>query len=206
MSRRRIRSIGDICDEDYYNIYQRNQKVEHFNGLICDECVKSSKQCHVARMFQIMHGKRELLYNKHRFKLYDFPFISSQKINGIIGLRGIGKTTLLRILGGKTKPVINHHFLETNPIYRSYMHMLKSTEPKILFKSQQILPFKSNKLVLNYIKKKNITKKMLLKQDNLNIFDMIHKELNTLAEQETQLLLIWCICVRCPSIILIFPF
>jgi len=193
MSNRRIKSIDDICVEDYYSIFTQSEYVNRFNGIICEECDGKSKQCHFGKLFQTMNKQNELIYDGNKFQLSDFPFISTDQINGIVGKHGMGKTILLNILGNKIKP--KQEYLHNNPLYRSYVKMLKTFKPKIVFKEQELKSFKSCKLVINYILKKKISKITLVHYDNLDIIELLHKELNTLNKNEIQLLRLWCACV-----------
>lgn len=178
---KRYKSIDNICESD------------HYNNIICDVCVRSSKQCHYKNLFQDTEQRHNLLFQGQNISLYGFPVIYNDRINGIIGTSKSGKTLLLNILSGKVIPKIESCFTDIDTLDNDYMTKLYFNEMTIVTKEQRIINKKKDILVAGYLKQKNISKHTILKcPDYIN--DLIDKDMSSLSISELQLIHVWITC------------
>ncbi len=117
-------------------------------------------------------------YGQNMFKLYGLPIPKYNKVVGVIGKNGSGKTTSLRILAGELKPNLGNfnnppsesdilrHFRGTE--LQTYFQKLFNKELRIVHKIQYV------ELVPRYIK--GAIGELLLKADERGIAKEIAKE------------------------------
>ncbi len=142
-------------------------------------------------------------YGANQFELFNLPTIKKNKIIGIIGRNGIGKSTSLQILTNSIKPNLGN--LETQPDNKeiinkysntylaNYFKNLFSNKIKVSYKPQRVellAKLYKNKKVIDLIKKIDEKKQgeNLLKQ--LDIENIKNRKINELSGGELQRLAI----------------
>lgn len=139
-------------------------------------------------------------YGKNSFKLHRLPTPRAGQVLGLVGINGIGKSTALKILGGKLKPNLGEY---TNPpdwehilsFFRgselqNYMLKLQNKQTKSLLKPQYV-----DGLQKDLMKKGPLSIKQAIDQKNERdsttfnyIIDML--ELRTLYNEERDISLL----------------
>ncbi len=126
-------------------------------------------------------------YGENAFRLYGLPFLPKGKVVGLIGANGIGKTTVLNILSGKTIPNGGEYEREDLTwkdmfttldlsLHRSYFNSLKEGKTTISYKEQ---------VLTDYLREKETIIEVLLREDELGNTKELIKELQleTLLEK-----------------------
>jgi len=120
--------------------------------ILCSGCGICVKTCpmNAIKIVNIPNEmKKDMVYTygKNTFRLYDLPIPQSNKITGIIGKNGIGKTTVLNILRGIIKPNYGYvgdtdiqSILERHrgSVLHKYLEKLYNKVLKIVSKPQNI--------------------------------------------------------------------
>ena len=116
----------------------------------CGICVKKCpyKALNVVNLPKELNETSVHRFGPNEFVLYRLPFPSSNKIVGIVGPNGVGKTTALRILSGEIKPNLGDFETESNlenivDIFRgtemqAYMEQLENNEIRTSIKPQRV--------------------------------------------------------------------
>lgn len=123
-------------------------------------------------------------YGKNGFRLYRMPILKQQKILGFIGQNGIGKSTVIKILSGKTKP--NFELFQSELTYEEiikkfnknemhkYMSRLYNNELTINIKPQHVESF------IGYYK--SLSQQSQQSQQNQTVIDYVRSKHNPNSE------------------------
>lgn len=118
---------------------------------ICIGCSMCEKLCPFDAI-QIVNLPNELpahivhRYGFNGFRLYKFPIVRKNKVSGIIGQNGIGKSTVTRVLSGDIKPNFEKEYVSDSDILANfkgneiskYFKDLYSGKIKLSIKKQDI--------------------------------------------------------------------
>jgi len=145
------------------------ENIAKISESICIGCSMCEKLCPFDAI-QIVNLPNELpahimhRYGFNGFRLYKFPILRKNKVSGILGQNGIGKSTVVKILSGSIKPNFEKDDLPDSEILLNfkgneiskYFKELYAGKIKLSVKSQNIEDNSedSNKNVLEYIKLK----------------------------------------------------
>jgi len=187
-------------------------KIENEKAIIdetlCTGCGICSKTCPFGAI-QIINLPDELdkqpihQYGVNGFRIFNLPIIQENKVTGIIGRNGIGKTTVINILSGELKANFGEYFFkelndeeyfkELNDFFKgtvlqNYFLKLKNKEVKVSYKPQNILSISKAF--------KGKVKELLLKiadEEDINNFakiieieNLLDKNIETLSGGELQ--------------------
>ncbi|MFT4244673.1 MAG: ribosome biogenesis/translation initiation ATPase RLI [Candidatus Woesearchaeota archaeon] len=151
-------------------------------------------------------------YGKNGFRVFNLPFVEENKIVGILGKNGIGKSTVISILAGileanfgeleKRYESKEEYFTELFSKYKGtvlqqYFTNLQKENIKVAFKPQQIIqiPQKFKGSVISLLK--NIEQdisKIELKSQSLNIHQILERDISHLSGGELQRVAL-CACL-----------
>lgn len=164
--------MGKLCV-----VVSKKDRVASISESLCNpNCNICTKKCPFGAisMVNIPNGKQLLSETSHRysansFKLHRLPMPRLGEVLGIIGTNGIGKSTALKILGGKLKPNLGRYsdppeWDEIITNYRgsdlqNYFVKLRAGKLKCLIKPQYVdalqSQFKTRVTVKGYLDSKN---------------------------------------------------
>ncbi len=162
----------------------KNTKKAQIDEDLCNGCGICVKVCPFDAI-TIVNLSNELAkdkihqYDKNSFRLYRLPTPKKGKIIGLLGMNGIGKSTVIKILSGKLIPNLGKY--DENPDWddviryysgkelKSYFEKIKNCQIKVAIKPQQ---------VYNLLKTTKVTCKELLENYNeRGVINYIIKEL-----------------------------
>lgn len=151
-------------------------------------------------------------YGKNGFRVFNIPFVEENKIVGILGKNGIGKSTVISVLSG----LIQANFGSIDNVYESqddyfkylisqykgtimqqYFTSLQNQDIKVAFKPQQIIqiPQKFKGVVKDLLKKVEGDEQAVEKlAKSLNIFQILERDISHLSGGELQRVAI-CACL-----------
>jgi len=103
----------------------------------CGICVKAAPEAiKVVNLPEILNKKPIHRYGENKFALFSLPTPLFDKVVGILGVNGIGKSTAISILGGLLKPNFgDYKRKETN--YDEIIEFFKGTETQLFFEKMQ---------------------------------------------------------------------
>ena len=148
-------------------------------------------------------------YGLNGFRLYGFPILKQGKICGIIGSNGVGKTTLIDIIGNKFKPnfeqfnkVLSDKEIINNfkgTIMQDYFKNLLGNKLLFSIKEQKIkltstLTKKSAQNVQDYLNSKSIDLNIVRNLESFNymeIEELLNLNFDTLSGGQLQRLKCW---------------
>ncbi|MHA1311550.1 MAG: ribosome biogenesis/translation initiation ATPase RLI [Candidatus Helarchaeota archaeon] len=167
-------------------VFEKDMKYPRIVESLCTGCGICIKKCPF-NAISIVNLPEELKTDAvHRygpgsgFVLFRLPVIKQDKVVGLIGANGSGKSTAIKILAGEIKPNLGN--VKVEPSWDEIIDFFKGSELQGHFKK---LSNKELKIVFKpqYITKlpqvaRGIVKDLLLKVDERGIFDEIIDELN----------------------------
>ncbi len=201
--------IEDIYKNNVSNITDKKQiaKIAEELCIGCNICVKACP----FNAIQIVNLPTEIpslithRYSKNSFRLYKLPLINPNKVIGIVGQNGIGKTTLIEILSNKIKPNFENFTSKISEkdiitkfrgtSLQNYFEKLYKNELKISIKQQKINQhIKDSKdiRVSDYISHLQINNWFNILELDL----LLDKNINVLSGGELQRLLCWMTSVN----------
>ncbi|MBD3155990.1 MAG: ribosome biogenesis/translation initiation ATPase RLI [Candidatus Aenigmarchaeota archaeon] len=122
-------------------------------GLCVSKCDKAGyKALHVVNLPEKLEETPIHRFGKNQFVLYRLPFPNPDRIVGLVGSNGLGKTTALEILSGQMKPNLGQekeaNLSEIVRMFRgtelqNYLERLESGEMNVSYKLQRVdkIPF-----------------------------------------------------------------
>ena len=146
----------------------------------CGICPKVSSAIKIINLPQQLDQTPIHRFGENKFVLYSLPSPIDDKVVGILGVNGIGKSTAIKILAGITKPNLGDWEREESD-YKELIDFFKGTETqnffekvkkgtvKVAYKPQQV------ELIPNSTKGK--VKELLKKVDETNQLDEIIEKL-----------------------------
>jgi len=190
---------GKLCVE-----VRPNDKLSTIHETLCIGCNICVKKCPF-QAIQIINLPKNLTestthrFGQNSFKLHRLPQPRPNQVLGLVGTNGIGKSTALKILSGKTKPNLgdfgNPPTWETILGYfrgsdlQNYFTRLLEEQLKALMKPQYVdhIPKKVTKGTVKKILKKKDQRKMLKKlSKQLDLKHLMKREVPQLSGGELQ--------------------
>ena len=150
---------------------------------ICTGCAICQNRCpfeaiHIINLPEELKKEPIHRYGKNGFALYNLPIPMFDKVTGIIGVNGIGKSTSLDILSGLVKPNLGK---EKEAKEKEIIEYFKGTEAQLFFekmyKGKIKVAYKPQQVDLIPKQAKGTVKELLKKVDEKKQLDKIAKEL-----------------------------
>ncbi len=102
----------------------------------CGICTKQDPDAiKIVNLPEILDKKPIHRYGENKFALYNLPTPLFEKVVGVLGVNGIGKSTAISILGGLLKP--NFGDLEKKTDYKEIIDFFKGTETQMFFEKMK---------------------------------------------------------------------
>jgi ATP-binding cassette subfamily E protein 1 len=184
------------------------------NEYLCSGCCICVKKCpfNAISVVNLPDDLEERVFHRYgvnAFKLYGFPALSPGSVTGILGENGIGKSTILKIIGGLIKPNLGRIGEEVsvdeilaslrgnvsfNLIEKIFKGKLKCIyKPQYLDEIPRRIGDKKVREVLEKIDERKVFEKIVEKLDLNKVLD---NKVNTLSGGELQRLAIAAACMR----------
>jgi len=184
------------------------------NEYLCSGCCICVKKCpfnaiSVVNLPDELEGKVFHRYGVNAFKLYGFPALSPGSVTGIMGENGIGKSTVLKIIGGLIKPNLGRVGEEVrveeilsslrgnvsfNLVEKIFKGRLKCIyKPQYLDEISKLIGEKKVREVLERIDERRVFNKVV---EQLDLIKVLENKVNTLSGGELQRLAIAAACMR----------
>lgn len=198
--------IVRIGQEAIYFVSDRDPPV--VNEYLCSGCCICVKKCpfnaiYVVNLPDELEKKVFHRYGINAFKLYGFPALSKGAVTGILGENGIGKSTILKIMGRFIKPNLGRvgeevsddeilSSLRGNVSFKLLEDILKG-RVKCIYKPQyldgipRIIGNRSIRETLESLDEKGVLREVV---DKLGLASVLDNEVNTLSGGELQRLAI----------------
>ena len=146
----------------------------------CGICPKAAPDAiKIVNLPEILDKKPIHRYGENKFALYNLPTPIFDKVVGVLGVNGIGKSSAISVLGGLLKP--NFGELEKKTSYKEIIDFFKGTETQLFFekvdKGEIKVSYKPQHVDLIPKAKKGKVKDLLKKIDEKNKLDEVMKEL-----------------------------
>ena len=146
----------------------------------CGICPKAAPDAiKIVNLPEILDKKPIHRYGENKFALYNLPTPIFDKVVGVLGVNGIGKSSAISVLGGLLKP--NFGELEKKASYKEIIDFFKGTETQLFFekvdKGEIKVSYKPQHVDLIPKAKKGKVKDLLKKIDEKNKLDEVMKEL-----------------------------
>ncbi|MBO3799443.1 MAG: ribosome biogenesis/translation initiation ATPase RLI [Candidatus Brockarchaeota archaeon] len=184
------------------------------NEYLCSGCCICVKKCpfNAVSVVNIPDELEEKVFHRYgvnAFKLYGFPALSPGSVTGILGENGIGKSTILKIIGGLIKPNLGRVGEEVsiddilaslrgnvsfNLIEKVFKGRVKCIyKPQYLDEIPKRIGEKKVMEVLEKIDEKKVFDKVV---EQLDLKRILENKVNTLSGGELQRLAIAAACMR----------
>lgn len=162
--------IEDIGKNQNENLNDK-KKIAKIAETLCIGCNQCVSRCpfNAIKIVNIPDENTTAIthrYGRNGFKLFGIPILKQGIISGIIGSNGIGKTTLMDILGNKTRPNFEQFDKNTTnkelitkfrgTVMQDYFNNLLNNKLKFSIKNQKIKNKIVNMSVREYIQSKSI--------------------------------------------------
>ena len=164
----------------------------------CGICVKRDPW----QSIQIINLPEELKeepihrYGVNGFRIFRFPTPRFNSVVGLVGKNGIGKSTILQILAGITKPNLGkdsasyEEFIDylKGTEAQAYFEKLKDKEIKVSFKPQRVdeIPKLFSGTVRSLLEKSNETKKLKEVIKELDLENILDRDIKDISGGELQ--------------------
>ena len=173
-----IEDIGiNIPLSNDYKTLTDKKKIARIAENLCIGCNRCVQVCpfNAITIINIPEEKKEDIihrYNKNGFKLYRLPIMKKNKIIGIIGENGIGKTTLIEIICNKIRPNFGNfdEILSDKDIINRFKGKVTFDYFKYLYSNKLTFSIKTQKIKSN--SNQNITTALFIRNElsiDLNI-------------------------------------
>ncbi|MEM2929384.1 MAG: ribosome biogenesis/translation initiation ATPase RLI [Thermoproteota archaeon] len=194
--------IVRIGQEAIYFVGGENPPV--VNEYLCSGCCICVKKCpfnaiSVVNLPDELEKKVFHRYGVNAFKLYGFPVLSRGAVTGILGENGIGKSTILKIIGGLIKPNLGRvgddvsvdevlSFLRGNVSFNLVEEIFKGKarciyKPQYLDDIPRLIGDKSVRETLEKIDEKGVLKEVV---EKLSLGSVLENRVSTLSGGELQ--------------------
>ncbi len=165
----------------------------------CGMCVKAAPLAiKVINLPEILDRKPIHRYGENKFALFNLPSPIFEKVVGILGVNGIGKSTAISILGGLLKP--NFGDVGKEASYKDIIDFFKGTETqkffeemnkgaiKVSYKPQHVdqIPKNSKGKVLDLLKKVDEKKRLSEVAIELEIENILENDIDKISGGELQ--------------------
>jgi len=146
----------------------------------CGICPKAAPDAiKIVNLPEILDKKPIHRYGKNKFALYSLPTPVFDKVVGVLGVNGIGKSTAISILGGLLKP--NFGELKKKTSYKEIINYFKGTETQSFFENVEkggiVVSYKPQHVDLIPKKTKGKVKVLLKKVDEKDQLKKVAKDL-----------------------------
>ena len=190
--------MGKLC----IDVNKKDKKAEISENLCigCGICVKKCPfkaikiiNLPISKNLKLVHQ-----YGNNTFRLFGLPIPKQGAILGLIGSNGIGKSTILKILGGNLKPNLGEYEnppseKEIKNIFKGkeiqlYLNLLYKKNLKVVLKPQYVdtlgTIFKCS--MAEILEKKDQRKNLLEITDRLDIQKIMERQIEELSGGELQ--------------------
>lgn len=184
------------------------------NEYLCSGCCICVRKCpfnaiSVVNLPDELEKKVFHRYGINAFKLYGFPALSPGSVTGILGENGIGKSTVLKIIGGLVKPNLGRVGEEVNTddvltalrgnVSFNLVEKIFKGKLKCIYKPQYLdeIPRRIGEKKVGEILEKIDEKKVFDRVvEQLDLKKVLNNRVNTLSGGELQRLAIAAACMR----------
>ena len=193
--------MGNQCIE-----VTKQSSFAFISEILCTGCNSCVKKCpfdaiSIINIPKSLEKEETHRYGPNSFKIHRLPVLKQSQILGLLGCNGLGKSTILKILGGKLKPNLGNYV--SPPDWKSIINNYKGSEIqnyftklvndklKILLKPQYVdyIPKSIKGTVLEVISLK-ATKDINIVLDNLDLTHLQNRNIENLSGGELQRLAI----------------
>jgi ATP-binding cassette subfamily E protein 1 len=194
--------------------FQADEEPPVINEYLCSGCCICVKKCpfnaiSIVNLPDELEEKVFHRYGVNAFKLYGFPALSPGSVTGVLGENGIGKSTILKIIGGLIKPNLGRvneevsideilAFLRGNVSFNIIEKIFKG-EVKCIYKPQYLdeipkrIGDKSVGEVLERVDERRVFNEVV---EKLDLEELLENRVETLSGGELQRLAIAAACMR----------
>ncbi|MBW2990879.1 ribosome biogenesis/translation initiation ATPase RLI [Candidatus Woesearchaeota archaeon] len=165
----------------------------------CGICIKPAPEAiHIVNLPEELKKEPVHRYGKNEFALYNLPIPINNKVVGIIGKNGIGKTTALKILAGVEKPNLGKPGEEANydqlieyfkgSEAQGFFEKVKQGKVKLSYKPQQVdlIPKQYKGSVKGLLKKVDEKKELDKIAKILELTEVLDHDINKISGGELQ--------------------
>jgi len=154
--------------------------IDEITCIGCGICVKAAPEAiKIVNLPEILDKTPIHRYGENEFALFSLPTPLFDKVVGILGVNGIGKSTAISILGGLLKP--NFDDLGEEADYKKIIDFFKGTELQSFFekvKDEEVkISYKLQQVELIAKSQKGKVRSLLKKVDEKNELDKVAKQL-----------------------------
>mmetsp|Transcript_80417 Transcript_80417/g.209026 ORF Transcript_80417/g.209026 Transcript_80417/m.209026 type:complete len:613 (+) Transcript_80417:62-1900(+) len=199
---------GKLCVEA-----QKDSKIAWISESLCIGCGICVKKCPfeaitIINLPKDLHKETTHRYGANTFKLHRLPVPRPGQVLGLVGTNGIGKTTALGILSGKTKPNLGRY--ENPPDWNEILAHFRGSELqtfikglledrlKAMCKPQYVdkIPKQISGKVSDILTKKDDRNKKDYYNNELELNHLQDREIKDLSGGELQRFAIAVLCVQ----------
>lgn len=204
--------MGKLCIE-----VTPESKVAFISEELCIGCGICQKKCpfeaiHIINLPTNLEKDTTHRYNANSFKLHRLPVPRPGQVLGLVGTNGIGKSTALKILGGKLKPNLGNY--DAPPDWQDVLKYFRGSELqnyfikilednlKALIKPQFVdhIPRMVKGVVLELMKTKKERDNMEELIDALDLKEVLNRGIEQLSGGELQRFAIAFTCIQSADI------
>lgn len=194
-----------------------NSKLCYISEELCIGCGICVKKCpfeaiNIINLPKSLESQQTHRYGPNSFKLHRLPMPRPGQVLGLVGTNGIGKSTALKILGGKQKPNLGR--FETPPDWaeilvhfrgselQNYFTKILEDNLKAIIKPQYVdhIPKAVSGKVKGILKQKNETEKMDWVMNELDLNHIADRSIDVLSGGELQRFAIAVVVVQAADV------